>query len=88
MDLLEEDNGHPPGYKQERFEQKCAELKEIADEHNIKGVRFFNDSRNQVQLSSIKPDFRKNFEVKENIFGRDFDKKVALTTDFQHRNSS
>ena len=40
MDLLEEDNGHPPGYKQERFEQKCAELKEIADEHNIKGVRF------------------------------------------------
>ena len=41
MDLLEEDNGHPPGYKQERFEQKCAELKEIADEQNIKGVSFF-----------------------------------------------
>lgn len=35
MDLLEEDNGHPPGHKQERFEAKCHELKEIADEHKI-----------------------------------------------------
>ena len=43
MDLLEEDNGHPPGYKQERFEQKCAELKEIADEQNIRGVRFLEE---------------------------------------------
>ena len=52
MDLLEEDNGHPPGYKQERFEQKCAELKEIADEQNIKGVSFL------ISMNRVVPETR------------------------------
>ena len=41
MDLLEEDAGHPPGHKQERFEAKCVELKEIADENKIQVLTTF-----------------------------------------------